>query len=190
MDIYETKKKIAIENASFLQELNIGLKGKKVLDIGFGLGYNSDIMRKLGAEVYGVEPDKEAFDFAISQQFVDSRRVFNSTLQDMPQELFGTFDLATIFLYSISFSERENVIQLLAKSIKPIGTTIIGLHDDIYINGDSYMEPVSNLVRKNFNSVSCKKANYLNIGNRMFIVGKEPKTLQKKDIEVDDGWDR
>lgn len=190
MDIYETKKQIANENARALREFNIILKGKKVLDIGFGLGYNSDVMRKLGAEVYGVEPDKEAFDFAISQQLIDSRNAFNSTLQDMPQELFGTFDLATIFLYNISFSERENVMQLLAKSIKPTGTTIIGLHDDIYINGDTYTEPVSNLVRKNFNSVSCKKANYLNIGNRMFIVGTEPKTLQKNYIEVDDGWDR
>lgn len=190
MDIYERKKQIASENARALRELNITLKGKKVLDIGFGLGYNSDVMRRLGAEVYGVEPDKEAFDFAISQQLIDSRNAFNSTLQDMPQELFGTFDLATIFLYNISFSERENVIQLLAKSIKPTGTTIIGLQDDIYINGDPYIEPVSNLVRKNFNSVSCKKANYLNIGNRMFIVGTEPKILQKNDIEVDDGWDR
>lgn len=190
MDIYEIKKQIASENARALREFNITLKGKKVLDIGFGLEYNSDIMRRLGAEVYGVEPDKEAFDFAISQQLIDGRNAFNSTLQDMPQDLFGTFDLATIFLYAIPFSERQDVMQLLAKSIKPTGTTIIGLYDNLYINGDTYTEPVSNLVRKNFNSVSCKKANYLNIGNRMLVVGTGPKILQKNDIEVDDGWDR
>lgn len=125
MNIYELKKRIAHENAIALQKLNIPLKGKRVLDIGFGLGYNACAMRTLGAEVYGVEPKKEDFDFAISQQLIDRERAFNTTFQDMPQELFGTFDLATIFLYCIDVREKENVMQLLAKSIKPTGTTII-----------------------------------------------------------------
>lgn len=128
----ETKQRIAEENARSLQALKIDLKGKRVLDIGFGLGYNANIMRELGAEVYGVEPDKEAYDYAIQNGLIDEQRAFNTTLQDMPEELFGTFDLSTIFLYNIPLSERENVMKALSQSIKPTGTTVIGLHDDIY----------------------------------------------------------
>lgn len=188
MDIYEIKRRIAEENARSLQALGIDLKGKRVLDIGFGLGYNASIMTELGAEVYGVEPDRETFDYAVQKGLIDEERAFNTTLQDMPEELFGTFDLSAIFLYNIPFLERENFMKALSRSIKPIGTTVIGLHDEIFMRGDRYLEPVSTSLRRYFNSVVCKTAN-ANIGNRMFIKGEEPRTI-KKDIDISDGWDR
>lgn len=58
----------------------------------------------------------------------------------------------------------------------------------IYIKGDNYLEPVSASSRRHFNSVVCKTAN-VNIGNKMFIKGEEPRTIQK-DIDTLDGWDR
>lgn len=177
MDIIETKQSIAQENIDSFNRLGISLRGKKVLDIGFGLGFNSNIFRKAGADVYGVEPDKEAFDFAISNHLIDPDKAFNTTLQELPSELMGTFDLATILLYNIPFSERETVMHLLSQSIKPSGTTIIGLHDDIYIHGDPYLESIPSITSRYFHSVNKKPS--FNIGNRMFIIAREPRLLYK-----------
>ena len=48
----ETKQRIAEENARSLQALEIDLKGKRVLDIGFGLGYNANIMRVRSGSIW------------------------------------------------------------------------------------------------------------------------------------------
>lgn len=149
-----------------------------MLDVGFGLGYNTSMMKKLGADVYGVEPDKEAFDYAISNNLIDREKAFNCLLEDIPQELLGTFDIATVFLYSINFDEREMFAQTLAKSIKKDGITVIGLHDDIYINGDAYIEPVSTSVRNAFSKLQSTRCD--NIGNRCYINASEPRVIDRR----------
>lgn len=96
-DVDEVKLQIATENANYFKQREISLEGKRVLDVGFGLGYNSNIMKKLGADVYGVEPNTEAFEFATSNNLIDRDKAFNCLLQDIPEELAGTFDIATVF---------------------------------------------------------------------------------------------
>ena len=70
---------IAIENRLFMMFKGINLYDKKVLDVGFGLGYNAAEMRFLGAEVYGVEPDEEAYAYAISNGLIDADKAMNCT---------------------------------------------------------------------------------------------------------------
>lgn len=177
-NIDEVKLIIAKENAEYFRQKGISLEGKKVLDVGFGLGYNASIMKRMGAEVFGVEPDKKAFDFAVFNNLIDKEKAFNCLLQEMPQELLGTFDIATVFLYNIPLSERENFAQALAMSIKDDGETIIGLHDDIYIDGDEYLKPVSVSVSESFDNLQLTKTN--NFGNRLFIRASGPKIINKR----------
>lgn len=179
MGIIETKQSKAQENIDLFNRLGISLRGKKVLDIGFGLGYNSNIFREAGADVYGVEPDKKAFDFAISNHLIDPDKAFNTRLQELPSELMGTFDLATILLYNIPFSEGETVMHLLSQSIKPSGTTIIELADDIYIHGDPYLESIPSITSRYFHSVNKFPLFYFNILTSMFIIAREPRLLYK-----------
>ncbi len=177
-DVDEVKLKIAAENVNYFKQNGISLEGKKVLDVGFGLGYNSSIMKRLGADVYGVEPDSKAFEFAVSNGLIDKEKAFKCLLQDIPQDLLGTFDIATVFLYNIPLSEREAFAQTLAKAIKPDGNIVIGIHDDIYITGDPYLKPVSATINSFFGSLNSMKTN--NIGNRFFINASEPRVINKR----------
>ena len=178
-DVLKIKLKIAVENANYFKQRGISLEGKRVLDVGFGLGYNASIMKRLGAEVFGVEPNKDDFDFAVSNNLIDKDKAFNCLLQDIPQELLGTFDVATVFLYNINFNEREAFAQTLSQVIKPDGITIIGISDEIYISGDDYQEPVSASIGRFFNSLQSTRCNY-NIANRFFITASEPKIIDKR----------
>lgn len=93
-DEQNLKSKIALENRRFLVSNGILFEGKKVLDIGFGLGFNSKTMESLNGDVYGVEPNKNAYDFAINNNMISKNKAFNCKLQELPEELIGTFDIA------------------------------------------------------------------------------------------------
>ena len=167
------KEKIAYENMSFFWSNAISFQEKRILDVGFGLGFNSKMMSELGADVYGVEPDKEAYDYAISNNMINKDKAFNCTLQELPNELVGTFDIVIVFLYNISYSERDEIAKMLAKAVKKDGFVIIGLHDNIYINGDQFMPPISQTISPYFENVKVSKINYA-IGNKCFIVATQP----------------
>lgn len=178
-DIKRIKNKFARENIDFFDLLGINLNGKKVLDVGFGLGYNSKAMRDRGANVYGVEPRDEDYKYAISNGLIDKRKAFNCSLQDIPEDLLGSFDIATVFLYNISIQEREDFSKMLAKAVKADGLVIIGMHDSIYITGDKYIEPVYSSIYKCFDSVYLIKGKNDNIGNLSYIVANDPLFLVK-----------
>ena len=155
------------------------MNGKKVLDVGFGLGYNSKAMRDRGANVYGVEPRDENYKYAISNGLIDKRKAFNCSLQDIPEDLLGSFDIVTVFLYNISIQEREDFSNMLAKAVKTDGLVIIGMRDSEYIYGDEYIEPVSSSIYKCFNNVHLVKGKNDNIGNLCYIMANEPQVLVK-----------
>ena len=173
-------KEIAQDNCRKFNELGISLYAKRILDIGFGYGFNSNIFRKAGADVYGCEPSKEEFEYAISHQLIEKSKAFNTVLQEMAKELFGTFDIATILLYNIPFSERETVMKLVAKSIKPTGTIIISLIDDIYKYGDQYYESIYSLVSRYFHNVERNEAKYYRHWDSEFIIARDPRLLVKE----------
>jgi 2-polyprenyl-3-methyl-5-hydroxy-6-metoxy-1,4-benzoquinol methylase len=70
----------------------IALRGKRVLDIGFGLGQNLVLMKKLGAEVAGIDLDPDSVSFVH-----DVLRISN-VRQGSPAELpqSPTYDLITL----------------------------------------------------------------------------------------------
>ena len=178
-DIKRTKEKDARDNIVFFDSYGINVNGKKVLDVGFGLGYNSKEMRDRGANVYGVEPRDEDYKYAISNGLIDKRKAFNCSLQDIPEDLLGSFDIVTVFLYNISIQEREDFSKMLAKAVKADGLVIIGMHDSVYIYGDEYIEPVSSSIYKCFNNVYLVKGKNDNVGNLYYIMANEPQVLVK-----------
>ena len=178
-DIKITKERIARENIDFFDLHGINLNGKQVLDVGFGLGYNSKAMSDRGASVYGVEPREEDFKYAISNGLIDKNQAFNCLLQDIPEDLLGSFDIVTVYLYNISIQEREDFSNMLAKAVKADGLVIIGMQDSEYIYGDEYIEQVSSSIYKCFNSVHLVKGKNDNIGNLYYIMANEPQVLVK-----------
>ena len=178
-DIKRIKEKIARENMLFFDLHGINVNGKKVLDVGFGLGYNSKAMRDRGAIVYGVEPSDEDYKYAISNGLIDKRQAFNCLLQDIPEDLLGSFDIVTVFLYNTSIQEREDFLNVLAKAVKVDGLVIVGVRDRVYIYGDEYIEPVSSSICKFFNSVHLVKGKNGNFGNLCYIMANEPRVLVK-----------
>lgn len=171
---YEVKQKIANENRIFLTSRGILFEGKRVLDVGFGLGFNSKMMSELNGDVYGVEPDKVAYDYAISNNMISEAKALNCTLQELPDELIGTFDIVTLFLYNISFAERHTIGNMLSKVVKKNGIVIVGLHDELYINGDQFISPVSESINPYFENVLVSRVSDYPIGNRYFIVATQP----------------
>lgn len=65
--VVKHKKATAKEVLSQLQQVVPRLPGSTVLDIGFGLGYNTAALKDLGATVFGIEPDTAAYKWAHSK---------------------------------------------------------------------------------------------------------------------------
>ena len=60
----------------------IDLRGKKVLDAGFGLGQNLLLLRKMGCEVYGIDTDPDAVKFV--HDVLQIHTVRHCALEDLP----------------------------------------------------------------------------------------------------------
>ena len=67
-------------------------RGKRVLDIGFGLGQNLLLMRKLGAEVTGIDLDPDSVHFV--RNVLGIERVYHGDVGDLPST--ERFDLITL----------------------------------------------------------------------------------------------
>ena len=181
-DISEIKQKIANQNMEFLQKNFVDLSGKKILDIGFGLGYNSKAMSDLGATVYGVEPDATAFKYAISNGLIEQANAFNCSLQNIPDNLLGTFDIVTVFLYCIDLAERDEFASTLARAIKPDGTVVIGITDEAFLKPYKYIKPAYFIMYSYFASVRLIE-NGFNV-NKLFVLAKEPLILKKNEPHI------
>ncbi len=79
------------EKASILGSL-VPMTGRRVLDVGFGLGQNLLLLRKLGADVSGIDTDPDAVAFAQKQLGLDQVR--QCRLADLPQK--ELYDLITL----------------------------------------------------------------------------------------------
>lgn len=68
------------------------LKGKRVLDVGFGMGQNLLLMRKLGADVTGIDLDPDAVHFA--RDVLGIQKVYRSDIKDHSAP--ALYDLITL----------------------------------------------------------------------------------------------
>lgn len=163
------KKRIAQENLEVLSKMEIDVSGKKILDVGFGLGYNTRALRDLGAEVWGCEPKKGDYDFSIVNGNIDIDKAFNCVLQDMDDSLDGTFDIITCFLYCIPYEERDSFFLKILSLLKDDGIAIIACVEHFLAFSDSVND--NSISERCFLFEKHRNLNYLhNYGNRYFFI--------------------
>ncbi len=169
------------------KKLGIDFKGKRVMDIGCEIGCKSRAMKECGADVYVVEPNKEALEGA----YIANDHKYNCFAQDLPSKLYGTFDLVTMFLYRVLppditldnidkvSGEAINKLQLevtkvLAKLIKPDGEVIIEMSnypDDYYLYGfNENVAPLMWQLKQVFEEVFYEASS----GDSIFIRARKP----------------
>lgn len=151
------RERVADRTISDIQKkLSISFQGKTCVDIGCRSGENMLAMQKAGAKVIGIDPDDEEFAIARAKG-IENEQLVKATLQkyqsSMPNQ---KFDVATVFLWSIPYKERELFFASLAKIIHPEGYVIIGYYDEAYDKGSSnILDPLRkvfhNVARHEFN---------------------------------------
>jgi SAM-dependent methyltransferase len=179
-EIAETKGRIAIEVIADLEKNGIDLDGKNVLDVGSGLGFNAKAMEAEGAAVFCVEPDREAADTSISRLKLQKEQVFNGTLQEIPKQMKGRFDLVTVFLWNINEDHGDEVMMGLCSSIKENGKVIIGLHDAEYLGRSS--ASILPLAERYFANISTSFNN--NHVNKKLLICSDPHHFILKRLRV------
>ena len=80
-DVIALKEQIANKVMKQLQQVLDQISGKTILDVGFGLGFNTAAMSALGAEVFGVELQPDAYTWAVQAKNIIEDRGFCGKLQ-------------------------------------------------------------------------------------------------------------
>ena len=100
----------------------IQVKGKRILEIGSGLGTFNIVCQQNGGDCYGIEPD--SMKVGVSLDLLDDARVSRNILRGVGEDLpFGdaTFDLIVSFQVLEHTQIPEMVLQETVRVLKPGG---------------------------------------------------------------------
>ena len=150
------RRDIAADLVSKMKEFGITFQGRQCLDIGTGSGENALAMQQeSGREVIAIEPDDSVFNIALKNG-ISPKNLHKVTLQEYQKaHPDDKFDIATVFLWNLPFSERESFCRALTEVIKEEGTVVIGYADECY-DKDPRLK-ISGVLRKYFSSVERHK---------------------------------
>ena len=97
------------------------VKGKKVLDVGCGVGYGSWLLKDSGAtEVLGVDISEEAIDYA-SKKFSDKNTKFETGDGENLKNYNRNFDTVTAFEFIEHIHGQETFLKGVKENLKPNG---------------------------------------------------------------------
>ena len=102
----------------------VGLKGKRVLDVGCGGGILSESMASIGADVTGIDLGEKALNVA-KLHSLESGMAVNYQLKSVEQlatEQPGSFDVVTCMEMLEHVPDPAAIIAACAKLVKPNGT--------------------------------------------------------------------
>lgn len=121
-----------------------GFRGRVVADVGTRDGRFVPLFRELGAsEVYGIDPDEKALQEAIDKGVLDKQHALPHKLQDLPEEVRGVFEIATIFNFSIPLSEQADFFEQLYDNLPENGQVVMTVaEDEILQNARKFIEPL------------------------------------------------
>ncbi len=103
------------------------IKGKKILDIGCGEGYNTRIIAKQGAKVIGIDFSKVMVDFAIQKEKKERLGIDYYTLNACNLHPFcnNSFDIVTCFMTLQDIDDYQLAIKEAGRVIKKHGRFIL-----------------------------------------------------------------
>lgn len=103
-----------------------GFQDKIVADIGTKDGRFIPLFRKLEAkEIYGIDPNTKELEIAIQAGLLDRDHAIPRNLQDIPESLRGTFEIAAILNFNIPTNERAGFFNSLSDALTPNGQVIM-----------------------------------------------------------------
>ncbi len=137
---------------SVIRSLELAVE-KKVLDIGTGSGVAARVLKRKGFEVTAVDPDLNEISVGYYLGEFDGVDLYPTTLQDLPVELNGTFDVAVYCHFLVDYSDRPSFFERLAHLMKDSGEVHLFFADDDY-NVFNYDGVMSDLMRAKFKSVA------------------------------------
>ncbi|UCV10606.1 bifunctional 2-polyprenyl-6-hydroxyphenol methylase/3-demethylubiquinol 3-O-methyltransferase UbiG [Dechloromonas denitrificans] len=102
---------------------NVGLSGKKVLDVGCGGGLLSEGMARMGADVIGIDLSEKPLGVARlhlleTGQKVDYRKI---AVEQLAEEMPGAFDAVTCLEMLEHVPNPSSVVSACARLVKPGG---------------------------------------------------------------------
>lgn len=145
------KKQSAILEKFYNCYTQVGTKRPKILDLGCGAGYDSKILRKLGARVSGIDISEKLIE--IAQKEVDSCKFYVGDINESMIKL-GKFDgvicLATII--HVDITNMKKVMKNISDVLKKGGLLLISCCDGVgknyqksyvYLDGEYYDKDIN-----------------------------------------------
>jgi len=154
----------------------VGFKDKVVADVGTRDGRFVPLFQELGAkEVYGIDPDQEELKKAIEKGMLDKEHALLCTLQNLPEEVRETFEIATVFNFNMPISEQADFFAQLYESLPENGQVVMTVaEDEVLQNTLKFIEPYF-IVR--FQKLWNKPKNWPH--KNLVILTKKPSELKK-----------
>lgn len=105
------------------------IRGKTVLDVACGEGYNTRLLAKRGGKVTGIDFSERMIDLAIAEEGRDPLDIAYHVMDaaDMRGIEDSAFDIATCLMVYMDFENIEGVTREIARVLKPRGFIIISM---------------------------------------------------------------
>ena len=105
------------------------IKGKRILDLACGEGYNTRIIARKGAKVTGVDVSQEMINFAIKQEEKDKLGIAYYVSDAGKLAIFKncTFDIATCFMALQDIANYQKAIKEVYRVLKKNGRFVFAI---------------------------------------------------------------
>ena len=120
--VYRLVRKMMLGKKKRLVEKITGIRKGKILDIGSGTGYFAGTMKKAGWQVKGIEINKKAREFSISQFGIDA--ISPDKISAVESD---SFDCITLWHVLEHFHDPFNYFSDINRLLKPDGLCLVAL---------------------------------------------------------------
>lgn len=84
------------------------------------------MFRSLGVkEVYGIDPDIPELEKAMQNGLLDKEHAIPTLLENIPHDLKGKFDIASVFNFNVPITARPGFFDALFQSLSPAGELVM-----------------------------------------------------------------